>query len=178
MAAGESEPPRATKHRRHRDNRRRPSQPRGAYGDPRPSVIHSVTSSAGSGRRPRSGRRAAAPPPPPPPAPEHPNFVLIGTAAGQSISVAVFIDNATRDAVRLHSGEGLGGWILQSVVHRTATLQKGGQTETFELPRPTDLKGPVPVVSTLPPEVLPSPVPPQRPQAPPPPAAPAQSKPL
>jgi len=103
-----------------------------------------------------------APPPPPPPL-EHPNFVLIGTAAGESISVAVFIDNATRNAVRLRSGEGLGGWILQSVVHRTATLQKGSQTETLELPRPTDLKGPVPVVSTLAPGSLPTPSPPPSP---------------
>jgi general secretion pathway protein N len=135
------------------------------------------------------------PPPPPPPAPEHPNFVLIGTASGESLNVAVVIDNATRNPVRLRSGEGLGGWILQSVVHRTATLQKGGQTETLELPRPTDLKGPVPVVSTLPPgpvlpgPVLPGPVPqgpvrpsgpPPRPQSPPPalPVPPAPAKPL
>jgi general secretion pathway protein N len=116
------------------------------------------------------------PPPPPPPAPEHPNFVLIGTAAGESISVAVFIDNATRNAVRLRSGEGLGGWILQSVVHRTATVQKGSQTETLELPRPNDLKGAAPVVSTLPPGLFP----PAVPQSPPPalPAAPTPSKPL
>jgi hypothetical protein len=130
------------------------------------------------------------PPPPPPPAPEHPNFVLIGTAAGESLSLAVFIDNATRNPVRLRNGEGLGGWILQSVVHRTATLQKGGQTETLELPRPTDLKGPAPVVSTLPPGLLPpGPVPPgpvrpsgppPRPQSPPPalPVPPAPAKPL
>jgi hypothetical protein len=120
------------------------------------------------------------PPPPPPPALEHPSFVLIGTAVGESLNVAVFIDNATRNPVRLRAGEGLGGWILQSVVHRTATLQKGSQTETLELPRPTDLKGPVPVVSTLPPGLLPPPVPPQRPQSPPPavPAAPDPSKPL
>jgi len=104
---------------------------------------------------------AAAPPSPPPPSPppaEHPNFVLIGTAAGENLSLAVFIDNATRNPVRLRAGEGLGGWILQSVVHRTATLQKGSQTESLELPRPTDLKGPVPVVSTLPPGPLPQPM--------------------
>jgi general secretion pathway protein N len=100
----------------------------------------------------------ASPPPPPPPPPERPNFVLIGTAAGQGLSLAVLVDNATRNAVRLRTGEGLGGWILQSVVHRTATLQKGTQTETLELPRPTDLKGPVPVVSTLPPGPSPPPV--------------------
>jgi hypothetical protein len=130
------------------------------------------------------------PPPPPPPAPEHPNFVLIGTAAGESLNVAVFIDNATRNPVRLRAGEGLGGWVLQSVVHRTATVQKGSQTETLELPRPTDLKGPVPVVSTLPSGLLPpGPVPPgpvrpsgppPRPQSPPPalPVPPTPAKPL
>ena len=117
---------------------------------------------------------AAPPPPPPPPAPEHPNFVLIGTAAGESLSLAVFIDNATRNPVRLRAGEGLGGWILQSVVHRTATLQKGSQTESLELPRP-DLKGAAPVVSTLPPGLFPPPAP-SSPSAVP--AAPAPEKPL
>jgi hypothetical protein len=106
--------------------------------------------------------------------------VLIGTAAGESLSLAVFIDNATRNPVRLRAGEGLGGWVLQSVVHRTATVQKGNQTETLELPRPTDLKGPAPVISTLPPGPVRPSGPPPRPQSPPPalPVPPTPAKPL
>jgi len=112
---------------------------------------------------------APRPPPPPPPAPEHPNLVLVGTVAGESESVAVFIDPTTRNAVRLRTGEGHLGWILQSVDRRTATLQKGDRSEKLELPKPTDLHGPAPVVSTLPPGPLPL-----RPSRPPPPPPPPQ----
>jgi general secretion pathway protein N len=78
-----------------------------------------------------------APPPPPPPAPEHPNLVLVGTVAAGSEGLAVLIDPMTHNAVRLRTGQGHQGWILQSVDRRTATLQKGGQSEKLELPRPT-----------------------------------------
>jgi hypothetical protein len=77
------------------------------------------------------------PPPPPPPAPEHPNLVLVGTVAAGNEGLAVLMDPITHDAVRLRTGEGHQGWILQSVDRRTATLHKGGQNETLELPRPT-----------------------------------------
>ena len=107
---------------------------------------------------------AVRPPPPPPPAvAEHPNFVLVGTVAGENDSVAVFIDNTTRDAVRLRTGEGHSGWVVQSIDRRTATLQKGGQSETLELPKPGVALGaassvPAPAISPLPP---PPPPPPQ-----------------
>jgi general secretion pathway protein N len=78
-----------------------------------------------------------APPLPPPPAPEHPNLVLVGTVAAGSEGLAVLIDPMTHNAVRLRTGEGHQGWILQSVDRRTATLQKGGQSEKLELPRLT-----------------------------------------
>jgi hypothetical protein len=108
---------------------------------------------------PVAARSAAAPPA----VPERPNFVLVGTVAGESDSVAVFIDNSTRDAVRLRAGEGHSGWVLQSVDRRTATLQKGGQTETLELPKSGvaaqgAAPAPPPVISPLPP---PPPPPPQ-----------------
>jgi general secretion pathway protein N len=80
---------------------------------------------------------------------EHLNLSLVGTVSAENKGVAVFIDPSTHDAVRLRTGEGHLGWILQSVDRRTATLQKSGQRETLELPRPTNLSGPLPVVSTL-----------------------------
>jgi hypothetical protein len=112
--------------------------------------------------------------PPPPAAPEHPNLALVGTVAAESESVAVFIDNATRDTVRLRTGEGHMGWILQSVDHGTATLQKGNQSETLELPRPTVFQGPTPVITALPPPPPPqsSSPPPQNPGV----ATPAKSR--
>jgi general secretion pathway protein N len=95
------------------------------------------------------------PPPPPPVVPEHPNLTLVGTVAGENEGVAVFIDPTSRDTVRLRTGEGHMGWILQSVERSTATLKKGDQTETLGLPRPTAAPGPAPVISPLPPPAPP-----------------------
>jgi hypothetical protein len=95
---------------------------------------------------------APRPPPPPPSAvPQHPNLTLVGTVAGENEGVAVFIDTTTRDTVRLRTGEGHNGWILQSIERRAATLQKGAQSETLALPKPTYAPAPAPVVSRLPP---------------------------
>jgi general secretion pathway protein N len=101
----------------------------------------------------------AAPRPPPlaPAAPEHPNLLLVGTVAGENESVAVFIDSTTQNTVRLRTGEGHSGWVLQSVERRTATLQKGNQSETLALPRPAVQEGSAPVVTALPPAPMPPP---------------------
>jgi general secretion pathway protein N len=98
------------------------------------------------------------PPPPLPAAPEHSNLVLVGTVAGENEGLAVFVDSATRDTVRLRIGEGHSGWILQSVERKTATLQKGQRSETLGLPRPDAPQKAAPVVTALPP---PAPPPPQ-----------------
>jgi general secretion pathway protein N len=98
-------------------------------------------------------------PAPPPAVPQHPNLTLVGTVAGENEGVAVFIDTATRDTVRLRTGEGHSGWILQSVERRSATLQKGDQTEKLALPRPNEQEKSAPVVSTLPPPPSPPPPP-------------------
>jgi len=116
---------------------------------------------------------APRPAPPPPALPQHPNLTLVGTVAGENESVAVFIDTTTRDTVRLRTGEGHSGWILQSVERRTATLQKGETTETLALPKPTDTPATAPVISALPPPLPPPPPPP--PQAGP--SAPASGTP-
>ena len=110
---------------------------------------------------------APRPVPPPPAVPQHPNLTLVGTVAGENEGVAVFIDTATRDTVRLRTGEGHGGWILQSIERRAATLQKGDQTETLAMPKPTATQAPAPVVSPLPPP----PAPPQSSASAPPPTA-------
>jgi hypothetical protein len=116
---------------------------------------------------------APRPPPTPPAVPQHPNLTLVGTVAGDSEGIAVFVDPATQDTVRLRTGEGHSGWILQSVERSAATLQKGGQTETLALPRTTAVAAPAPVVSPLP---APPPPPPQSSASPPAPqnAPPAQ----
>ncbi len=115
-------------------------------------------------RRPPAPAVASAPalapvrPPPPPPVPQHPNLTLVGTVAGSSESIAVFLDSATHAAVRLRTGEGHNGWVLESVGGRTATLRKNETSETLELPRPVMRAGSAPAVSGLPPAVLPPPV--------------------
>jgi hypothetical protein len=86
-------------------------------------------------------------------------LTLLGTVAGENEGIAVFIDTTTRDTVRLRTGEGHSGWILQSIERRTATMQKGDQTETLALPKPTDTPATAPVVSALPPPPPPSPPP-------------------
>jgi hypothetical protein len=73
--------------------------------------------------------------------------------------IAVFIDTTTRDTVRLRTGEGHSGWILQSIERRTATLQKGDRTETLALPKPTDTPTTAPVICALPPPPPPPPTP-------------------
>jgi hypothetical protein len=100
---------------------------------------------------------APRPPPPTPAVPQHPNLTLVGTVAGENEGVAVFIDTTTRDTVRLRTGEGHSGWILQSIERRTATLQKGEQTETLAMPKPTDTPATAPVISALPPPPPPTP---------------------
>jgi hypothetical protein len=74
-------------------------------------------------------------PPPPPHAPEHPDLILIGTVARETEGIAVFTDQGTHNAIRLHTGEGHDGWILQSVTPRAAVLQKGNRSETLQLPK-------------------------------------------
>ena len=84
-------------------------------------------------------------------------MTLVGTVAGENEGVAVFIDTTTRDTVRLRTGEGHSGWVLQSVQRSAATLQKGQQIETLALPRPAAQEGSAPVVTALPPAPMPPP---------------------
>jgi hypothetical protein len=64
----------------------------------------------------------------------------------------VFIDTTRRDTVRLRTGEGHSGCVLQSSVERgTATLQKGDKTETLTLQRPNAQEASVPFITPLPP---------------------------
>jgi general secretion pathway protein N len=104
-------------------------------------------------------RAPVAPParPPPPLAPEHLSLVLVGTVRGETDSIAVFVDSATRTTVRLHTGEAHMGWILHSVNRHAAELQKGDRTETLELPVPGVQQARAPLVATPPPAPPPPP---------------------
>jgi hypothetical protein len=83
---------------------------------------------------------ASVPPPPPKPAePEKPRLSLVGTIAGGSEGIGVFIDSTSRSVLRLKMGEAHDGWVLREVRRREATLEKGRQTVALSLP-PNDAK--------------------------------------
>jgi general secretion pathway protein N len=78
------------------------------------------------------------PPPPPPPEPERPRLALVGAVVGESESIAIFIDERTRDVLRLRTGENHLGWTLRSVRSREATLEKDRETMLLALPAPSE----------------------------------------
>lgn len=68
--------------------------------------------------------------------PEQPPLNLLGVVTGAAEGYAVFVNTATHDIVRLKTGEGHDGWILQSVSGRAAVLEKNHRTATVSLPLP------------------------------------------
>lgn len=86
-------------------------------------------------------------PPPPPPPPEHCPFTLVGTALGKPESVALVLDQNTKNLVRLHVGETASGWSLRSVDLRTTTLEKNNQVVTLSLPVPGQPAAPAPALA-------------------------------
>lgn len=69
-------------------------------------------------------------------APQQLNLVLIGTVVRDAEGIGVFIDQTTKELVRIRIGEGYSGWVLRSVRTREATLEKEHQSETLSLPGP------------------------------------------
>lgn len=77
---------------------------------------------------------------PPPPEPEQPQLSLLGTIAGNDEGYAVFVNTTTHDIIRLRTGEGHDGWVLQSVGGREAVLEKNHRTAVVALPLPEGSK--------------------------------------
>jgi general secretion pathway protein N len=94
---------------------------------------------------------AAAEPPklvPAPPEPTRPPLVLVGTIIGGSRQIGIFLDEATKEIVRLRAGEGHGGWMLRSLDNRGVQFEKGERAATLLL-RPPD-QGRVPGSEAVP----------------------------
>jgi general secretion pathway protein N len=96
-----------------------------------------------SRRRPSPVLPPAAPSPPgpigvPPVKPEYPRLTLLGSVAGQSEALAVFLDQGDRGIVRLRIGEHHRGWTLRSVQGREAILQRDRETVIFSLAAPAE----------------------------------------
>ena len=73
---------------------------------------------------------------PKPKEPERPKFSLVGTIASGDEGFGIFLDQSTREALRLKIGEDYQGWRLRSVQGREATLEKDQQAVTLALPQP------------------------------------------
>ena len=76
--------------------------------------------------------------------PERPPLTLVGTIVGSSESIAVFLDKATRNVVRLHTSESHQGWVLRSIQGREVTLEKDANATVLALAPP----GALPEVAT------------------------------
>ena len=90
---------------------------------------------------------AVAKAPPPPKAPERPQLSLVGTIASGEEGFGIFLDQATKAALRLKVGEDHHGWKLQSIHGREVTLEKDQQTSVLSLPSPVGEEGIVHPVS-------------------------------
>jgi general secretion pathway protein N len=70
--------------------------------------------------------------------PERPRLVLIGLVSGEKDKIAIFVDETTREVIRLRQDQGYSGWILRSVQGRETTLEKLPFTVILALPSPGD----------------------------------------
>lgn len=66
-------------------------------------------------------------------------LVLVGTIAGDTDGIAIFVEQDTKNVVRLRLGEAHSGWVLRSVRSREASLENAGRTETVALPKFQDI---------------------------------------
>jgi general secretion pathway protein N len=99
-----------------------------------------------SRRPPAPPAVAAAPPPRPvvaakPPEPDHPRLAIVGTIVSASDGIGVFIDQATNEVIRIHTGQDHDGWVLRSVHGREASFEKNERTSTLALPAPGETPG-------------------------------------
>ena len=90
-------------------------------------------------------------PPPPPAAPvvarpveppkpvekeQQPPLILVGTVAGEDSGIAVFVEQATENVVRLRMNESYKGWTLRSIQGREVTLSNDPKSSVLALAPP------------------------------------------
>lgn len=81
---------------------------------------------------------AVAKPPPPKPAQEAhpPPLSLVGTVIGDDRSLGIFVDQTSKAAVRLRTGDDYQGWRLRAVQGREARFVRDQQTVVLNFPEP------------------------------------------
>jgi general secretion pathway protein N len=73
---------------------------------------------------------------PKPREPEQPKLALVGTIASDEEKFGIFVDQSTKNVLRLKLGEDFQGWKLQAVQARETTFQKNQLTYVVALPQP------------------------------------------
>jgi hypothetical protein len=86
------------------------------------------------------------------PEPLRPQLSLIGTVIGEKDSIAVFVDDTTKNSIRLRTGEEHKGWTLRSVQGREVTLERDRENTVLSLPAPgteqtASIRSPQPIPS-------------------------------
>ena len=76
------------------------------------------------------------PKPPPPREPDRLKLTLLGTVIGTSDSIAVFLDETSKEVIRIKAGASHDGWTLSSVHRRAASFEKNSQETTLMLGPP------------------------------------------
>jgi len=92
-------------------------------------------------RRPPPPVLASEPAPAPPPAPrkkevEPPPLALVGTIASEQEGFGIFLDQSTKEALRLKLGEDFQGWKLLAIKGGQVTMEKDQQAAVLTLPPP------------------------------------------
>lgn len=91
-------------------------------------------------RRPPPPVVATEPAPPPPPKPKRqrqpPPLSLVGTIASDEEGFGIFLDQSTKQALRLKLGDDYQGWKLRMIRGREVTMEKDQQEATLTLPLP------------------------------------------
>jgi hypothetical protein len=79
-----------------------------------------------------------APPPPPPRKKEvePPPLALVGTIASDQEGFGIFLDQSTKEALRLKIGEDFQGWKLLAIKGGQVTMEKDQQAAVLTLPPP------------------------------------------
>jgi hypothetical protein len=67
------------------------------------------------------------------PAMTGPPLALVGAISGEKDGMAIFLEETTKNVIRLRTGESHQGWILRSVQRREVTLERDRQTATLGL---------------------------------------------
>jgi hypothetical protein len=89
-----------------------------------------------------------AAPPPPAAEPEQLGLRLLGTIAGRDAGIAICLNLATSEVVRVRTGESFEGWNLRTVRGREATFAKASRQEVLAMASPDDPRQPA-----LPPQI-------------------------